>query len=89
MPNKPLCVSLAAIVLSCASLGFAQAPASADDAVKLKAFIDSLHFRSGDIVVQEAKARFHTGPRKPRSKAKRNTRSTTISAFWAGTVFSV
>ena len=27
MPNKPLCVALAAIVLSCASLGFAQAPA--------------------------------------------------------------
>ena len=61
MSNKPLRAALAAILLSCASLAFAQASASADDAAKLKAFIDSLHFRSGDIVVQEAKARFHLG----------------------------
>ena len=54
--------ALAAFVLAYASFAFAQAPASPEDAAKLKAFIDSLHFRSGEIVMSDAKARFHLGP---------------------------
>ena len=43
---------------------FAQDPQpQADDAAKIQAFLDSLHFRSGDIAVGEAKATFHLGDR--------------------------
>jgi uncharacterized membrane-anchored protein len=61
MLKKFACAALTAIVLSFAPFAFAQAPASAEDAAKLKAFIDSLHFRNGDIVLQQANARFHLG----------------------------
>lgn len=44
--------------MSFATVVSAQSP---EDTAKLKAFLDSLHFRSGDIAVTEAEARFHLG----------------------------
>jgi uncharacterized membrane-anchored protein len=61
MLKKSACAALAAIVLSFAPFAFAQTPASADAAAQLKTFMTSLKFRSGDVAVSEAEARFHLG----------------------------
>lgn len=51
--------ALAAVALSFASLVSAQAPDDGD--ANLKAFIDSLKFRNGEIAVPEAEVRFRLG----------------------------
>jgi uncharacterized membrane-anchored protein len=61
MLKTSLRAAFAAIVLAFATFAFAQAPADAANAAKLKAFIDSLKFRSGDVAVTEAEARFRLG----------------------------
>ncbi len=59
MLKKSVWAALAVVVLSFAHFAFAQAPA--DNAAQLKTFIESLKFRSGDVAVSEAEARFRLG----------------------------
>ena len=67
MSRKTLLALAAALMI--ATSAFAQdaatedAPADAAAQAQAKALIDALHFRSGDIVVADAKATFHLGDR--------------------------
>jgi uncharacterized membrane-anchored protein len=52
--------ALAALALSLSPIAFAQSP-DADTEAKVKAFISSLRFREGEVLVPEAEARFKLG----------------------------
>lgn len=58
--SKRLCAAAAALVLICGQ-AWAQDPTGDEDA-KQRAFLDSLHYQSGEITLDKAKAHLHLQP---------------------------